>query len=92
MVVCINFKGLYRVTNCLFFAIYIWNQSFVWKIVCISRGTVYRMMQQIYPTHACKEQIRNIQILERECGYSPHNIPQLEDVSNCLKSKFLISS
>lgn len=45
------------------------------------------MLQKIYPKYACKEQIRNIRLLEKEGVYSPNFIPQLEDVSTFLRSK-----
>jgi phenylalanine-4-hydroxylase len=46
---------------------------------------VYRILKTLYPSHACREHMRTLAVLERECGYSEHNIPQLEDVSNFLK-------
>ena len=51
------------------------------------RGVVYRELKQLYKSHAIKEHIENLAVLERECGFGEHNIPQLEDVSNFLKSK-----
>ena len=49
------------------------------------RGVVYRMLTSLYQSHAVKEHWKYFQVLQRECGYSEHNIPQLEDVSNFLK-------
>jgi len=50
-------------------------------------GIVYRELKQLYKSHACREHMRNLTVLERECGYGEHNIPQLEDVSNFLKRR-----
>ena len=50
------------------------------------RRTVYRSLAELYPTYACMEHINSLKLLEKECDYSEHAIPQLEDVSNFLKS------
>jgi len=57
------------------------------KLECF-RGTVYRNLAGLYPTHACREYRNVFKILERECGYSEYNVPQLEHVSNFLRSTF----
>jgi phenylalanine-4-hydroxylase len=47
--------------------------------------TIYNELKTLYPTHACREFNYAFPLLEQNCGYSPDNIPQLEDVSRFLK-------
>ena len=50
------------------------------------------MLTSLYKTHAVSEHNRAFERLQRECGYNEFNIPQLEDVSNYLKSTLKIKS
>lgn len=48
---------------------------------------VYSTLRDLYATHACSEYLEAFHLLERHCGYSRDNVPQLEDVSRFLKER-----
>ena len=50
--------------------------------------TIYRNLKKLFKTNACAEFNRILPLLEENCGYSEDNIPQLQDVSTFLQSKF----
>ncbi|KAF7650970.1 hypothetical protein LDENG_00117770 [Lucifuga dentata] len=50
-------------------------------------SVVFRELNKLYPSYACKEYLKNLPLLTRYCNYSEDNIPQLEDVSCFLKEQ-----
>merc|ERR1739838_742455 len=51
----------------------------VWKVV-------FKNLTRLYKTHACYEHNHVFPLLEENCGYSEDDIPQLQSVSDFLKS------
>lgn len=50
-------------------------------------GVVFRELNKLYPTHACREYLKNLPLLNKYCDYREDNIPQLEDVSRFLRGE-----
>ncbi|XP_051917139.1 tryptophan 5-hydroxylase 1a isoform X2 [Hippocampus zosterae] len=50
-------------------------------------GLVYRELKKLYPSHACREYLKNLPLLSKYCEYREDNIPQLEDVSRFLRER-----
>lgn len=50
-------------------------------------GVVFRELARLYPTHACREYLKNLPLLSKYCGYREDNVPQLEDVSLFLRGR-----
>ncbi|KAM4602428.1 tryptophan 5-hydroxylase 1-like [Polymixia lowei] len=50
-------------------------------------GVVFRELNKLYPSHACREYLKNLPLLTKHCNYREDNIPQLEDVSRFLKER-----
>lgn len=50
-------------------------------------GVVYRELNKLYPTHACREYLKNLPLLSKCCEFREDNIPQLEDVSRFLRER-----
>lgn len=51
-------------------------------------GLVYRELNKLYPSHACREYLKNLPLLSKYCECREDNIPQLEDVSRFLRGEF----
>lgn len=54
-------------------------------------GVVYRELNKLYPTYACREYLKNLPLLSKYCDFREDNIPQLEDVSRFLRGRFALT-
>ncbi|CAL8079167.1 unnamed protein product [Orchesella dallaii] len=50
-------------------------------------GHVFNKVMALLQTHACKQFVDAFTLLQRELGYGPDDIPQLEDLSNFLRRR-----
>ncbi|GAB6030860.1 Tryptophan 5-hydroxylase 2, variant 3 [Chamberlinius hualienensis] len=50
-------------------------------------GIIFQTLQNLYKTHACKEYLENMPLLEEHCGYRVDNVPQLCDINEFLRKK-----
>ncbi|KAL5105398.1 Tryptophan 5-hydroxylase 2 [Taenia crassiceps] len=50
-------------------------------------GIVYRELMKLHRTHACKEYLENIPLLQEHAAFREEDLPQLEDVSNFLRKR-----
>ena len=48
--------------------------------------TVFNNLKRLYKSHACYEHNHVFPLLEENCGYNENEIPQLQRVSDFLKS------
>ena len=52
---------------------------------------VFDKVEDLLPGRACLTHRKYLDLMKKECSFSPDNIPQLEDLSNFLKSKLNLS-
>ena len=52
---------------------------------------VYNRVDELLPGRACTLHRKALENMMRECGFGPDNIPQMEDLSNYLKSTLGLS-
>lgn len=48
---------------------------------------MFRELNKLYPSHACREYLKNLPLLIKHCDVREDNMPQLEDVSRFLKGE-----
>jgi phenylalanine-4-hydroxylase len=50
--------------------------------------TIFQNLTKLYPTHACKQFNAVFPLLQKHCGYTESNIPQLQQVSDFLRGTY----
>jgi phenylalanine-4-hydroxylase len=50
-------------------------------------GTVYNKLKELQHKYACSEYLNIMPLMEKHCGYSDNNIPQVRDISKFLKER-----
>ena len=48
---------------------------------------MFTKLDNLHPTHACREYNEAFRVLKEKCHYNADNIPQLQDVSEFLRGK-----
>merc|ERR1712142_1075731 len=62
------------------------HPGFTDQVYRARRKVVFNNLKRLYKTHACYEHNHVFPLLEENCGYSEDDIPQLQTVSDFLKS------
>ena len=50
---------------------------------------MFTQLEDLYPTHACREFNRVFPLLKENCYYNAENIPQLQDISDFLHREYV---
>ena len=51
-------------------------------------SAVFKKVHELLPGRACTTHRRYLKMMKKECGYSQDSIPQMEDISQFLKSTY----
>ena len=82
-------RPYYRSTDILHSA-FVPHQHLIF-FFCYDRKEVYINLKRLWAEYACHDHLEVIKDLENECGYSPDEIPQLEQVNIFLKGNSLLT-
>ena len=50
-------------------------------------GQVYKFINGVHKQYACQEYLNIVPLMEKHCGFSENNIPQVQDISAFLKGR-----